>query len=71
MERSGDVFYGCGGAGDAAGGIRYPLSFIQSAIRCGQVLTVTNWERSPILNPCFPCVRKIASTGTPAACSFS
>ena len=51
-------------------GIRYPLSAIQSAMREGQVLTETSFERSPMLKACLPRARKCASTGTWAAWSL-
>ena len=51
-------------------GVRKPLSVSQSAMRCGQVFTVTSFERSPMLKAWRPLARKIASTGTLAAVSF-
>jgi len=53
------------------GPVKNPLSVSQSAIRCGHVFTVTSFDRSPMLNACLPLARKIASTGTLAASSFS
>jgi hypothetical protein len=54
----------------AARGVRKPLSVSQSAMRRGQVFTVTSLERSPMLKAWRPLARKIASTGTLAAVSF-
>src|SRR5665213_1973470 len=45
-------------------GCRILLSANQSARRCGQVLMDRNFERCPILNPCWPCANKCASTDT-------